>query len=51
MREDVPPLPNAPSWCGALLKHRENFTYSPFIITFPDPWTIYSLCNWYIVVE
>jgi len=24
--EDIPPLPNTPSWRGAQLKHRENFT-------------------------
>jgi hypothetical protein len=26
----IPPLPNTPSWHGAQLKHRENFTF-PFI--------------------
>jgi hypothetical protein len=23
----IPPLPNTPSWCGAQLKHSENFTF------------------------
>jgi hypothetical protein len=27
MRGAIPPLPNTPSWCGAQLKHRDNFTY------------------------
>jgi len=22
----IPPLPDMPSWCGAQLKHRDNFT-------------------------
>jgi hypothetical protein len=27
----IPPLPNMPSWRGAQLKHRDNFTF-PFTI-------------------
>jgi hypothetical protein len=23
------PSPNIPSWCGAQLKHRDNFTFTP----------------------
>jgi hypothetical protein len=23
----IPPLPNTPSWCGAQLKHRDNFKF------------------------
>jgi hypothetical protein len=26
MRGAIPPLPNTPSWRGAQLKHRDNFT-------------------------
>jgi hypothetical protein len=26
MRGAIPPFPNTPSWCGAQLKHRDNFT-------------------------
>jgi hypothetical protein len=29
----IPPLPNTPSWCGAELKHRDNFTFA-FTFTF-----------------
>jgi hypothetical protein len=28
MRGAIPPLPNTPSWCGAQLKHRDNFTFT-----------------------
>jgi hypothetical protein len=28
MSAAVPPLPNTPSWRGAQLKHRDNFTYN-----------------------
>jgi hypothetical protein len=28
MRGAIPPLPNAPSWRGAQLKHRNNFTFT-----------------------
>jgi hypothetical protein len=28
MNEALPPLPNTPSWRGAELKHRDNFTFS-----------------------
>jgi hypothetical protein len=24
----IPPLPNTPSWLGAQLKHRDNFTFT-----------------------
>jgi hypothetical protein len=24
----IPPLPNTPSWRGAYLKHRDNFTFT-----------------------
>jgi hypothetical protein len=27
MRGAIPPLPNTPSWRGAQLKHRDNFTF------------------------
>jgi hypothetical protein len=33
MREAIPPLPNTPSWRGAQLKHRDNFTFT-FTISF-----------------
>jgi hypothetical protein len=26
--EVIPPLPNTPSWCGAQLKHGDNFTFT-----------------------
>jgi hypothetical protein len=29
----IPPLPNKPSWRGAQLKHRDNFTFT-FIVCF-----------------
>jgi hypothetical protein len=28
MRGAIPPLPNTPSWHGAQLKHRGNFTFT-----------------------
>jgi hypothetical protein len=28
MSGDVSPLPNTPSWRGAQLKHRDNFTFT-----------------------
>jgi len=28
MYGDIPPLPNTPSWHGAQLKHRDNFTFT-----------------------
>jgi hypothetical protein len=28
MSEATPPLPNTPSWRGAQLKHRDNFTFN-----------------------
>jgi hypothetical protein len=28
MRVAIPPLPNTPSWRGAQLKHRDNFTFT-----------------------
>jgi hypothetical protein len=28
MRGAIPPLPNTPPWCGAQLKHRDNFTFT-----------------------
>jgi hypothetical protein len=28
MSEAIPPLPNTPSWRGAQLKHRDNFTFT-----------------------
>jgi hypothetical protein len=28
MRGAIPPLPNTPSWRGAQLKHRDNFTFT-----------------------
>jgi hypothetical protein len=28
MRGAIPPLPNTPSWRGALLKHRDKFTFT-----------------------
>jgi hypothetical protein len=34
----IPPLPNVPAWCGAELKHREDFTFTlPFEIVFYFP--------------
>jgi len=30
MRGDIPPLPNTPSWRGAQLKRRDNFTFKMF---------------------
>jgi hypothetical protein len=30
----IPPFPNTPSWCGAQLKHRDNFTFLPFTCMF-----------------
>jgi hypothetical protein len=30
MRGAINPLPNTPSWRGAQLKHRDNFTFCPF---------------------
>jgi hypothetical protein len=27
MSEDIPPLPNTPSWRGPQLKHRDNLTF------------------------
>jgi hypothetical protein len=33
MSEAIRPLPNKPSWCGAQLKHRDNFTFT-FTFTF-----------------
>jgi hypothetical protein len=37
----VTPFPNTPSWRGAQLKHRNNFTFAftftfTFTFTFPD---------------
>jgi len=31
MIEAIPPLPNTPSWRGADLKHRDNFTFSFYL--------------------
>jgi hypothetical protein len=31
IRGAIPPLPNTPSWRGAYLKHRDNFTFTRFI--------------------
>jgi hypothetical protein len=31
MSGDIPPLPNTPSWCGAQLKHRDNYTSNPML--------------------
>jgi hypothetical protein len=28
MREAIPPSPNTPSWRGAQLNHRDNFTFT-----------------------
>jgi hypothetical protein len=27
----IPPLPNTPSWLGAQVKHRDNFTFLPLV--------------------
>jgi hypothetical protein len=27
----IPPLPNKPTWHGALLKHRDNFTFTFYL--------------------
>jgi hypothetical protein len=32
MRGAIPPLPNKPSWCGAQLKHRINFTFQYVLV-------------------
>jgi hypothetical protein len=32
MHGDITPLPSTPSWRGAQLKHRDNFTFSFFIV-------------------
>jgi hypothetical protein len=41
MRGTIPPLPNnMPSWRGAQLKHRSNFTF-----TFTKTAQNYKLCN------
>jgi len=29
MHGAIPPTPNTPPWCGAQLKHRDNFTSPP----------------------
>jgi hypothetical protein len=39
MSEAIPPLPNTPSWRGAKLKHRDNFTFLPF----SQPHQLYSV--------
>jgi len=31
MRGAVPPLPHTPSWRGAQLKHRDNFTFTLYV--------------------
>jgi hypothetical protein len=36
----IPPLPNTPSWRGAQLKHRDNFTFTFKHIYFElTPWS------------
>jgi hypothetical protein len=37
----IPPLPNTPSWCGAQLKHRDNFTF---------PFTLFSLSIFVLIL-
>jgi hypothetical protein len=32
MSRAIPPLPNTPSWRGAQLKHRDNFTFTFYTI-------------------
>jgi hypothetical protein len=32
----IPPLPNKPSWRGAQLKHRDNFTFTFFFTKTPE---------------
>jgi hypothetical protein len=32
MPRAIPPLPNMPSWCGAQLKHRDNFTVTFYLV-------------------
>jgi len=32
MRGVTPPLPNTPSWRGAQLKHRDNFTFYLYLV-------------------
>jgi hypothetical protein len=34
MHGAIPPLSNMPSWCGAQLKHRDNFLPLPDLIRF-----------------
>jgi hypothetical protein len=33
MNGAIPPLPNTPSWRGAQLKHRDNFTFHFYLLT------------------
>jgi len=33
IRRAIPPLPNTPSWLGAQLKDRDNFTLTPTVET------------------
>jgi hypothetical protein len=33
--------PNTPSWRGAQLKHRDNFTFTFYLI---DAWNVYNFC-------
>jgi hypothetical protein len=39
----ISPLPNAPSWRGTQLKHRENFTF-----TLPLYLPLHLKCNYYV---
>jgi hypothetical protein len=32
MHASLPPLPSMPSWHGAQLKHRDNFTFNMYVI-------------------
>jgi len=36
MRGAIPSLPNTPSWRGAQLKHRDNFTFWNFVNVLPN---------------
>jgi len=46
MHGDIPPLPNTPSWRGAYLKHRDNFTF-----TFTFLFLIIGFLDWESVSE
>jgi hypothetical protein len=36
MHGAITQLPNTPSWRGAQLKHRDNFTFLPYLLIFTE---------------